>query len=166
MSGPASLLSPFAQTHNVVISAWAGPGAGRSDYLAAVRQAGLRAAVFVARAAQGVPPDAVEAFDLPAPTRVPIEHAHLPRVAYVFQIHSHQRPTGVDEGILYGDPVRRMVPTLIHPNEVLDGAVVRGFMGRAATTHAIRMCPVIRNCTRSTGARCGSRAWSDGRTGH
>ncbi len=143
MSGPASLLSPFAQTHNVVISAWAGPGAGRSDYLAAVRQAGLRAAVFVARAAQGVPPAAVEAFDLPAPTRIPIEHAHLPRVAYVFQIHSHQRPTGVDEGILYGDPVRRMVPTLIHPNEVLDGAVVRGFMGRAATTHAIQNHPVI-----------------------
>lgn len=144
MSGPAALLSPFAQTHNVVISAWAAPGAGRSDYLAAVRQAGLRASAFVARAAQGVEPDAVETFDLPAPTRVPVEQAHLPRVVYVFQIHSHQRPTGVDEGILYGDPVRRMVPTLIHPNEVLDGAVIRGFMGRAATTHAVQNHPVIR----------------------
>ena len=43
----------------------------------------------------------------------------------VYQIHSHQRPTGVDEGILYGDPVRRMLPTLVHPNEILDGAVGR-----------------------------------------
>ena len=70
-------------------------------------------------------------FDLPPSTRVPAELAHLPRVAYVFQIHSHQRPTGLDEGILYGDPMRRMLPTIVHPNEVLDGAVLRGFMGRS-----------------------------------
>jgi sarcosine reductase len=144
MMGPAAVLSPFARTHNVVISAWPAPGVGRSEYLAAVRRAGLQAAVFLARAAQGVEADTVEVFDLPAPTRVPAHLAHLPRVAYVFQIHSHQRPTGVDEGILYGDPVRRMLPTLVHPNEVLDGAVVRGFMGRAATTHAIQSHPVIR----------------------
>jgi sarcosine reductase len=144
MSGPAALLSAFSQTHNVVISGWPAAGVGRSEYLAAVRQAGLRAAVFLARAGRGVEPDRVEIFDLPAPTRVPAHLAHLPRVVYVFQIHSHQRPTGLDEGILYGDPVRRMLPTLVHPNEVLDGAVVRGFMGRAATTHAIQNHPVIR----------------------
>src|SRR5262249_56130407 len=68
----------------------------------------------------------------------------LASVVYVFQIHSQQRPTGVDEGILYGDPVRRMLPTVVHPNEILDGAVVRGFMGRTATTHAIQNHPVIR----------------------
>jgi glycine reductase len=145
MSGPAALLSPFARTHNVVISAWAAPGAGRPDYLAAIRQAGLRAAAFLARAAHGVAPDHVDVFDLPAPTRVPPEHAHLPRVVYVFQIHSHQRPTGLDEGILYGDPVRRMLPTIVHPNEVLDGAVLRGFMGRSVTTWATQNHPVIRS---------------------
>jgi glycine reductase len=75
---------------------------------------------------------------------VPTELAHLPRVAYVFQVHSHQRPTGLDEGILYGDPVRRMLPTAIHPNEVLDGAVLRGFMGRCVTTWATQNHPVIR----------------------
>src|SRR5262249_55277737 len=83
MSGPAALLSPFGQTHNVVISSWPAPGVGRSDYLAAIRQAGLRASVFLARAAQADEPDTVEVFDLPAPTRVPAHLAHLPRVAYV-----------------------------------------------------------------------------------
>ena len=104
MSGPVAQLTAFARTHNVVISAWPAPSAGRSEYLAAIRQAGLRAAVYLARAARGAVADAVEVFDLPAPTRVPPELAHLPRIAYVFQIHSHQRPTGIDEGILYGDP--------------------------------------------------------------
>jgi glycine reductase complex component B subunit alpha and beta len=144
MSGPGAALTEFARTHNVVLSAWPAPGTGRSDYLAAIRLAGLKTAVHLARAAGDCSADRVEVFDLPTPTRVPSGSQHLPRVAYVFQIHSHQRPTGVDEGILYGDPVRRMLPTVVHPNEVLDGAVTRGFMGRNATTYAIQNHPVIR----------------------
>ena len=144
MDGPGATLSEFAHTHNVVISAWAAPGIGTSEYLAAVRLAGLKTAVHLAQAARDVEPESVETFELPAPTRAPAELAHLPRVAYVCQIHSHQRPTGVDEGILYGDPIRRMLPTLVHPNELLDGAVVRGFMGRNATTWAVQNHPVVR----------------------
>jgi len=158
MSGPAAALTAFARTRNVVVSARPAPAAGRSEYLAAIRQAGLRAAVSLARAARGAEPDAREVFDLPAPTRVPAELAHLPRVAYVFQIHSHQRPTGVDEGIFYGDPVRRMLPTVVHPNEILDGAVVRGFMGRAVTTWATQNHPVIRELY----ARHGRDLWFAG----
>jgi len=144
MSGPGAALTEFARCHHVVVSAWPAANAGRSEYLAATRLAGLKAAVHLARASADRAPDRVEVFDLPPPTRVPAALQHLPRVAYVFQIHSHQRPTGIDEGILYGDPVRRMLPTLVHPNEVLDGAVVRGFMGRNSTTHAIQNHRVIR----------------------
>ncbi|HMH49133.1 MAG TPA: glycine/sarcosine/betaine reductase component B subunit [Candidatus Acidoferrum sp.] len=144
MDGPGAALSEFARTHNLVISAGAAPGIGTSEYLAAVRMSGLKAAVYLAQTARDGEPDAVETFELPAPTRAPAELSHLPRVAYVCQIHSHQRPTGVDEGILYGDPIRRMLPTLVHPNELLDGAVVRGFMGRNATTWAVQNHPVVR----------------------
>jgi sarcosine reductase len=145
MAGPNAARSAFGATHNLVISAWPAPGTERSDYLAAARLAGLKAAVVLAGAAREAEPDRVETLALPPSPRVPAELAHLPRVAYVFQIHSHQRPTGLDEGILYGDPVRRMLPTLVHPNEVLDGAVLRGFMGRSVTTWAIQHHPVIRS---------------------
>lgn len=158
MSGPAAALTEFARTHNVVISAGPAPGVGRSEYLAAIRLAALRVAVCLARAAALAQPSAVEVFDLPPATRVPAALCHLPRVAYIFQIHSHQRPTSIEEGILYGDPVRRMLPTLIHPNEILDGAVVRGFMGRAVTTHAIQNHPVIR----ALYARHGRTLWFAG----
>jgi glycine reductase len=144
MAGPNAALSAFGGTHNLVISAWPAPGTDRPDYLAAVRLAALKTAVYLARTARDVEPDRVEVFDLPPSPRVPAELAHLPRVAYVFQIHSHQRPTGLDEGILYGDPVRRMLPTIVHPNEILDGAVLRGFMGRAVTTWATQNHPMIR----------------------
>ena len=144
MAGPNAALSAFGRTENLVISAWPSPGTERSDYLAAVRLAALKAAVRLARTAHEATPDRVEVFELPPSPRVPAEVAHLPRVAYVFQIHSHQRPTGLDEGILYGDPVRRMLPTIVHPNEVLDGAVLRGFMGRSVTTWATQNHPMIR----------------------
>ena len=144
MSGPNASLSLFGRTQNLVISAFPAPAVERSEYLAAVRLAALKASVYLAEAARDAAPDRLEVFELPPSPRVPPELAQLPRVAYVFQIHSHQRPTGVDEGILYGDPIRRMVPTIVHPNEVLDGGVVRGFMGRNATTWAIQNHPVIR----------------------
>jgi glycine reductase len=144
MAGPNAALSAFGRTHNLVIAAWPAPGTDRSDYLAAVRLAALKAAVHLAQTAHAAEPDRVEVFELPPSPRVPAELAHLPRVAYVFQIHSHQRPTGLDEGILYGDPVRRMLPTVVHPNEVLDGAVLRGFMGRSVTTWATQNHPMIR----------------------
>ena len=144
MTGPNAALSAFGSTHNLVISAWPALGTERSDYLAAVRLAALKTAVCLARTAREAEPDRVEVFALPPSPRVPAEQAHLPRVAYVFQIHSHQRPTGLDEGILYGDPVRRMLPTIVHPNEVLDGAVLRGFMGRSVTTWATQNHPMIR----------------------
>jgi glycine reductase complex component B subunit alpha and beta len=144
MAGPNAELSAFGRTRNLVITAWPAPAIERSDYLAAVRLAALKTAVYLARTAREAQPDRVEVFELPPSSRVPPELAHLPRVAYVFQIHSHQRPTGIDEGILYGDPVRRMLPTIVHPNEVLDGAVLRGFMGRSVTTWATQNHPMIK----------------------
>src|SRR5215831_15942611 len=56
MSGPVAELTAFARTHNVVISASPAPGTGRSEYLAAIRQAGLRTAVHLAQAARGRSP--------------------------------------------------------------------------------------------------------------
>ncbi|MGH8057095.1 MAG: glycine/sarcosine/betaine reductase component B subunit, partial [Candidatus Entotheonellia bacterium] len=121
------------------------------EYHAAIRLAGLKAAVYLAQARCQEPPDTVEVYDLPPVSRIPPACQDLPRVAYVFQIHSHQRPTGLEEGILYGDNVRRLIPTVLHPNEVLDGAVLRGFMGRNATTYAIQNHPVIQDLYRRHG---------------
>src|SRR5262245_490664 len=50
MSGPAAQLSAFGRTHNLVISAQPAPSAGRAEYLAAIRLAGLRAANAAQRA--------------------------------------------------------------------------------------------------------------------
>jgi hypothetical protein len=98
-----------------------------------LRYAVLRAAVWLAQAATGTP-DEEEVYDLPpAPG--------LPRVAYVFQMHAQQRPTLPGEPILYGDNIRHSLPVLLHPNEVLGGAVVPGYVRRG--TYFLQNCPVI-----------------------
>jgi glycine reductase len=84
----------------------------------AVRLAGLRAAVYLSKACKNVVPDEVEAYELN-----PVTDTTLPRVAYVYPVSS--------EGLLhdtyvYGVDAKKLLPTLIHPNEVMDGTIVSG----------------------------------------
>jgi glycine reductase len=151
MVGPGAAYTPFARTQNIVVATQPAPGTAPQAYQSAVRLAGLKPGVFLAQACIPHAPDRVAVYELPPLSHIPPESRHLPRVAYVFQIHSHQRPTGIEEGIFYGDNVRRLIPTLVHPNEILDGAVLRRFMGRNATTYAVQNHPVIEALYRQHG---------------
>jgi glycine reductase len=77
--------------------------------------------------------------------------ANLPRVAYVFQLHSHQVPTVPGEPLLYGDNCRHLLPTLLHPNEVLDGGVVRSYYYMNMETFGIQNNAMIRSLYRRHG---------------
>jgi hypothetical protein len=70
---------------------------------------------------------------------------NLPRVAYIYQIHSLQQPIpkNLNWPIFYGDDVRKLLPTIVHPNEVLDGAVIGGYTGHGIETHTIQNHPII-----------------------
>jgi glycine reductase len=49
----------------------------------------------------------------------------LPKVVYYFMIHTPQHDyQGIADPILYGTTVTDLMPTVVHPNEVLDGAMV------------------------------------------
>jgi len=100
----------------------------RSNIPAAARQrayrlAQLKIAVRLAQAAFAIAPARTEVFDnSDAETR-----AGLPRLAYIGQIFSRQRKPEADEHILYGADTDGMLPTLLHPNEWLDGALVPSY---------------------------------------
>ena len=100
----------------------------RSNIPAAARQrayrlAQLKIAVRLAQAAFSIAPTRTEVFDT-SDTEV---HAGLPRLAYIGQIFSRQRKPEADEHILYGADTDGMLPTLLHPNEWLDGALVPSY---------------------------------------
>jgi len=145
-SGPAGALSQFATIHNVVVLPRLAPDLDRPEQFNALRHASLRAAVYLARVA---PPGTRNTASVPPPTREvyeipPLTDSALPRVAYVFQFHSHQRPTHPGEPVLYGDNVRQFLPTILHPNEILDGALLRSYRGMGMETYSIQNHPIIR----------------------
>src|SRR5581483_375030 len=136
--GPAAELSRYGTTHNLVLIPRTAPEVDRLAQLGALRLAVLRAAVYLARAARDAAPGSREVYALG-----PVADPRLPRVAYVYQVHSHQYPTQPGEPVLYGDNVRHLLPTVLHPNEVLDGAVVRNYRAIGMETYSIQNHPVI-----------------------
>ena len=77
--------------------------------------------------------------------------AGLPRVDYIFQILTTQFDPIPGEPVLYGQNVPGMVPTLLHPNEVLDGALTSPFPALNVQTYQVQNHPIIRRPTHGTG---------------
>lgn len=143
MTGPAADMGIYARLQNVVLLCQPAPGIQRNDYQNALRVAGLKAAVYLAQASPEIEPDKREVYSLGSPVEVGKGIEHLPRVAYIFQIHSLQQGIVPNEPIFYGDNVSKLLPTLVHPNEILDGALVRNFWTRGHETYSIQNHPII-----------------------
>jgi glycine reductase len=137
LPGADQPLSRYSALRHLVVVPDLADGIDALAGLHALRLAVLRAAVYLARAVGDAPPDAVEVFTL-APVA-----PDLPRVAYLYQIHSHQRPTAPGEPLVYGDNARHLLPTVVHPNEVLDGAVLPAYGSHGIQTHGVQNHPVV-----------------------
>jgi glycine reductase len=131
-------VSRYAGLHHLVLLPTLADGVTGDDAHNALRLAVLRAAVWLAREVEtDSPPD--DQTDL---SLTPVDES-LPRVAYVYQLHSHQRPTVPGEPLLYGDNCRHLLPTILHPNEVLDGAVLRAYNYMNMETYGIQNHAII-----------------------
>ncbi len=144
MSGPATDYSPFGATHNVVLNPHPATGVDMDEYRLAVKKAGLRASVYLAAAAKEVPPDETQIYELP-PTAFNHGPKDLPRISYIFPIHSQQHPTHQKETVFYGSNIQGFLPTIVHPNEILDGALMFSY---SAFTYFAQNHPVIQELYR------------------
>ncbi|HVN25518.1 MAG TPA: glycine/sarcosine/betaine reductase component B subunit [Syntrophorhabdales bacterium] len=144
MCGPGAEASTFGKTHNIVVMATPQDGISTDDYFSAVKTAGLKAAAYLARAGKTVKPDLREVFELPSLFDMKEAHQGLPRVVYIYQIQTLQFEPVQGEPILYGKNVSDIVPTLIHPNEVLDGAITAPLPTLNMLTYHVQNHPIIR----------------------
>lgn len=149
MSGPGAQYSPLAATANLVLIFDPKEGLNAAEYDAAVRLAGLGTAAHLARLSQGIEPDRIDTYELDLkPTDT------LPRVAYIYQLQS--RGTS-KETFVYGKKAADMLPTLIHPNETMDGAIVSGdfvIPCQRNATYFHQNNPVIQSLYRRHGQDC------------
>ena len=144
MCGPGSELSRFGRMPGLVVLPKARDGADPGEFGLALMRTGLRAAVFMAQTTQGVEPPRTEAFSLDLGRNASPD---LPRVGYLSFAYSH----GIGrQKLFYGKSTRDIVPSVVHPNELLDGALVNDGYTKPTknATHDILNHPMVRELHR------------------
>jgi glycine reductase len=151
MWGPGAELSIYAKTHNVVVLPYPADGSSPAEYKIALKLAGLKAAAYLASAGKDIPPDEIEVYDLPPMAEMTRQSCDFPKVAYIFQMYSTSFFPIPNEPVLYGDSVLKFLPTIIHPNEILDGALVNTYYGIGTETYLFQNHPIIKELYRRHG---------------
>ena len=141
MSGEPASFSEYGKLRHLIIVPHTRPDLPASARLRAYRLAQLKIAVYLARSASDHAPALTESFD----SALGPDRAGLPRFAYVGQIFSRQRKPEQQEAILYGADTEGMLPTLLDPNEWLDGALLPSYHASlgGAETYFYQNHPVI-----------------------
>jgi glycine reductase len=147
MSGPGAAHSPLSSLRLVVLELDVAPETEPHAHEAALREAGLAAAAWLARLAAGAEPGSVERFALPA---VPAERG-LPRVAYVYMLLCQGL---LHDTYVFGQSAREGLPRAVDPRVVFEGAIVSGNCVSACdknTTWHHQQAPVVRALLRRHG---------------
>ncbi len=117
MSGPVADYSIFSTTNNIVLEFVTRSEMTDFEFDRASRKALLEAAVYLAEPTRNLVPDSIETFQLDAPSTT----TALPNIVYIYHLQSQGL---LRDTFVYGENARTLLPTLMHPNEILDGAVV------------------------------------------
>lgn len=117
MSGPGAEYTIYSRTCNVVLSADPVEGLSHAEHEKEIRIAGLKAAEYLAACVKNAEPDEIQNWKL--------DHRDLakPRIGYVYLLLAQGL---LHDNYLYGNNVRSIHPCLLHPNEIMDGAIVSG----------------------------------------
>ena len=123
MCGPGAEYTPFSKTINIVLNLEPAEGVETYAYEKAARMAGLKAATYLGLAGKEVEPDEVEVFETKPLFEQAEELKDLPKVAYVQMLQSQGL---LHDTYVYGVDAKQIVPTLLYPTELMDGAILSG----------------------------------------
>jgi glycine reductase len=147
MSGPWAELIPMSGLINVCVVVEPDPALGSEAQNLAVHNAALVVADRLAAAVQDLPPPEQEVFELR-----PVDTS-LPKVVYIQCIHSPQAMSGslhtfctTTYGLTQLTP-----PWLLHPNEILDGALTGPYRTAFAMSWTVANNPVLLDLYRRHG---------------
>ncbi|HOL18273.1 MAG TPA: glycine/sarcosine/betaine reductase component B subunit [Bacillota bacterium] len=143
MGGPGAAYSPFSQTLNVVVKITPVEGLPQHKHEQAVRLAGLKAAAYLGNAGRELEPDQLEVYELGSYLENAAAFPGLPKVVYLYMLQSQGL---LHDTYVYGVDAKKILPSLISPTEIMDGAIVSGNCVSACdknTTYHHQNNPVI-----------------------
>ncbi len=123
MTGPGAEYTPFSQTNNLVMVCEPVDDIKQHDYEKAVRFAGFRVAVYLGELARNLTPDETKVYETCTIKEGFEKYPDLPRVAYVQMLQSQGL---LHDTYVYGVDAKKIVPTILSPTEIMDGAIVSG----------------------------------------
>ncbi|MFZ5969509.1 MAG: glycine/sarcosine/betaine reductase component B subunit [Bacillota bacterium] len=128
MSGEGAKYTYYSQLQNICLVADTDEEFERYEQQKknhALRWAGMRLAEYIGKCVAEMEPEEVESYELAPITKRTAEENALPNVVLVLQPQSQMEELGYND-LVYGWDCNRIVPTFMHPNEVLDGAMISG----------------------------------------
>ena len=123
MTGPGAQYTPFSQTLNLVMVCEPVDDIKQHDYEKAVRFAGFRVAAYIGELARSLTPDETKVYETCTIKEGLERYPELPRVAYVQMLQSQGL---LHDTYVYGVDAKKIVPTILSPTEIMDGAIVSG----------------------------------------
>ena len=123
MTGVGAEYTPFSKTNNLIVIAEPVEGLQQHLHEESVRLIGFRIADFVGRLAEELEPEETETYETKPLFEQAEEYPELPKVAYVYMLQTQGL---LHDTYVYGVDAKEIVPTIVYPTEVLDGAIVSG----------------------------------------
>lgn len=123
MTGPGAQYTPFSKTNNIVVIAEPIDGLKQHEHEKALRYCGFKTAAYLAEAARNLTPDETEVYETLPLMEGAEKFKGLPRVAYVQMLQSQGL---LHDTYVYGVDAKQIVPTILYPTEVFDGAIISG----------------------------------------
>lgn len=123
MCGPGAEYTPFSKTINVVVWGDKAEGLKPHEHEEALRYAGLKATRYIAEAARYAEPQEIQTYEtFSIPDQIS-RFSQLPRVAYVYMLQTQGL---MHDTYVYGVDAKQILPTIVDPTEVMDGAIISG----------------------------------------
>ena len=123
MTGPGADYTPFSKLNNVVLVCEPREGLKQHEHEKALRMAGFKVATYLGKVAAELTPDSVETYETLPLLEGLNKYPDLPKVAYVQMLQSQGL---MHDTYVYGVDVKQIVPTILYPTEIMDGAIVSG----------------------------------------
>lgn len=137
MTGPCVSYCHHSEKINIVVKADPVQGVAGTEHERLMRTLGVKAAHYLALIGANAPADTVQTFELP-----PADQS-LPKVAYIYCVMAQGL---LHDTSIYGMDAKKILPTVLHPNEILDSAILSGSCvtaGDKSTTYDHQTNPVI-----------------------
>uniref|UniRef100_UPI0033280284 glycine/sarcosine/betaine reductase component B subunit n=1 Tax=Proteiniborus sp. TaxID=2079015 RepID=UPI0033280284 len=151
MKGPLTKYTPFSHLNNLVIHIEKNEGVDPHKHEEAVRIGGIKIAHYLAEKAINNTYDEIEKYTWNSIPEKLNEYPNLPKVVYVYQCMAQGL---LHDTYFYGKDLKKMIPTLITPLEIIDGILISGNCvspGSKTTTYHHQNNAIIKECFKRDG---------------